>query len=163
LPREKKGSAVGETKRGKGMKWMVVDGQGLPLGTHLRSASPSEVKVVEAPLARIRAGRRHGAGRPQQKPLRLIADHGYDNDLLRQQLAAQGIELIAPHRKNRRKLPTQDGSPLRRYKRRWAVERTFAWLGDFRRLIVRHDRSLKIYQAFFHIACFMIVLRRGLQ
>jgi transposase len=52
---------------------------------------------------------------------------------------------------------------LRRYKRRWIVGHTFAWLGNFRRLVVRHDRSLTIYQAFFHIACFMIVLRRVLK
>jgi transposase len=52
---------------------------------------------------------------------------------------------------------------LRRYKRRWIVERTIGWLGNFRRWVVRSDRSLTIYQAFFHIACFMIVLRRVLQ
>jgi transposase len=142
---------------------VVVDGAGLPLGSHLHSASPSEVKLVEATLATIRIGRTHCAGRPRQKPLRLVADRGYDSDPLRQQLAARGIELIAPHRKNRRKPPTQDGRALRRYKRRWTVERTFAWLGNFRRLVVRHDRSLTIYQAFFHIACFMIVLRRVLK
>ena len=161
---EKGGWGVGKTKRGKGTKWMVVvDGQGLPLGNHLRSASPSEVKLVEATLATIRVGRRHQAGRPRQKPLRLIGDRGYDSDPLRQQLAQRDIELIAPHRKNRRKPPTQDGRALRRYKRRWTVERTFAWLGNFRRLVVRYDRSLTIYQAFFHIACFMIVLRRVLK
>ena len=43
------------------------------------------------------------------------------------------------------------------------VERTNAWLGNFRRLVVRYDRSLTIYGAFFHIACFMIVLRRVVQ
>jgi transposase len=142
---------------------VVVDGAGLPLGNHLHSASPAEVKLVEATLATVRVGRRHGGGRPRQKPVRLIADRAYDSDPLRKQLAARGIELIAPHRKNRRKPPTQDGRALRRYKRRWTVERTFAWLGNFRRLIVRHDRSLNIYQAFFHIACFMIVLRRVLK
>ncbi|HXW13936.1 MAG TPA: IS5 family transposase [Terriglobia bacterium] len=142
---------------------VVVDGEGLPLGNHLHSASPSEVKLVEATLATIRVGRRHRAGRPRQKPLRLIADRGYDSDPLRKQLAARGIQLIAPHRKNRSKPPTQDGRGLRRYRRRWTVERTFAWLGNFRRLVVRYDRSLTIYQAFFHIACFMIVLRRVLK
>jgi len=71
--------------------------------------------------------------------------------------------LIVPHRKNRPKPPRQDGRALRRYKRRWIVERTFAWLGNFRRLVVRYDRSLTIYRAFFHIACFMIVLRRVLK
>lgn len=95
--------------------------------------------------------------------MRLIADRGYDSDPLRKELARSGIELIAPHRKNRRKPPTQDGRALRRYKRRWTIERTFAWLGNFRRLVVRYDRSLRIYQAFFHIACFMIVLRRVLK
>jgi len=78
-------------------------------------------------------------------------------------LAKRGIELIAPHRANRSKPPTQDGRSLRRYKRRWTIERTFAWLGNFRRLVVRWDRSLTIYGAFFHIGCFMIVLRRVLQ
>ena len=58
---------------------------------------------------------------------------------------------------------TQDGRALRRYRRRWIVERTIAWLGNYRRLVVRYDRSLTIYQAFFHIACFMIVLRRVLK
>jgi transposase len=148
---------VGKTKRGKGTKWMVVvDGAGVPLGNHLHSASPSEVKLVEATLKAIRVGRR-------QKPCRLIADRGYDSDPLRKQLAARGIELIAPHRKNRRKPATQDGRALRRYKRRWIIERTFAWLGNYRRLVVRYDHSLTIYQGFFHIACFMIVLRRVLK
>ena len=59
--------------------------------------------------------------------------------------------------------PTQDGRTLRRYKRRWIVERTFPWLGNFRRLAVRYDRSLTVYRGFFHIACFMIVLRRVLK
>jgi transposase len=163
-PGEKRGCGVGKTKRGKGTKGrVVVDGQGLPLGNHLHAASPSEVKLVEATLQAIRVGRRQRGGRPRQKPFRLIADRGYDSDPLREQLAARGIKLIAPHRKNRRKPPTQDGRALRRYKRRWIVERTFAWLGNYRRLVVRYDRSLTVYQGFFHIACFIIVLRRVLK
>jgi transposase len=71
--------------------------------------------------------------------------------------------LICPHTKNRVRPPTQDGRKLRRYKRRWIIERTIAWLGNFRRLAVRYDRSLQIYRAFFPIACFMIVLRRVVQ
>jgi transposase len=161
---EKRGSVVGKTKRGKGTKWMVVvDGAGVPLGDHLHSASPSEVRLAETTLASIRVARRHHAGRPRQKPQRVIADRGYDSDPLRERLAARGIELIVPHRSNRRKPPTQDGRSLRRYRRRWIVERTFAWLGNYRRLAVRYDRSLTIYRAFFHIACFMIVLRRVVQ
>jgi len=162
--REKRGCGVGKTKRGKGTKWMVVvDGRGLPLGEYLHSASPAEVRLAETALATIRVGRRHRAGRPRQKPVRVIADKAYDSDALRERLARRGIELIAPHRSNRKKPATQDGRALRRYQRRWIVERTNAWLGNFRRLVVRYDRSLTIYRAFFHIACFMIVLRRVVQ
>ena len=162
--REKRGCGVGKTKRGKGTKWMVVvDGRGLPLGNYLHSASPAEVKLAETTLAAIRVGRRHHAGRPRQKPVRVIADKAYDSDPLRKRLQQRGIELICPHKKNRVRPATQDGRALRRYRRRWIVERTNAWLGNFRRLVVRYDRSLTIYGAFFHIACFMIVLRRVVQ
>src|SRR6266567_4954454 len=101
-PRQKRGAGVGKTKRGKGTKWMVVvDGQGLPLGKHLCSASPHEARLAETTLATIRVGRRHRAGRPRQKPLRVIADKGYDSDALRRRLRRRGILLIAPHRSNR--------------------------------------------------------------
>jgi transposase len=161
---EKRGAGVGKTKRGKGTKWMVVvDGQGVPLGDQLHSASPAEVRLAETTLAAIRVGRRHRAGRPRQKPVRVITDKAYDSDPLRDRLRGRGIELIRPHKSNRVRPATQDGRALRRYRKRWIVERTIGWLGNFRRLVVRYDRSLKIYGAFFHIACFMIVLRRVVQ
>src|SRR5437879_3135377 len=78
--RQKRGCGVGKTKRGKGTKWMVVvDGAGVPLGDHLHSASPAEVRLAETTLAAIRVGRRHRAGRPRQKPVRVIADKAYDS------------------------------------------------------------------------------------
>ena len=161
---EKGGPEVGKTKRGKGTKWMVVvDGEGVPLGKQLYSASPNEVRLAEETLASVRVTRRHRGGRPRQKPRRVIADRAYASDSLRQRLAARGIELVAPHRGNRSKPRTQDGRALRRYKRRWKVERTIAWLGNFRRLVVRYERSDSIYEAFFNIACFMIFLRRVLK
>ena len=137
---------------------VVVDGQGVPLGNHLDSASPAEVKLVERTLAQVRVPRA-GRGRPKSKPDRLIADRAYDSDPLRHRLQSRGIRLICPHRKNRRKPPTQDGRALRRYRRRWKVERTFAWLGNFRRLVVRYERSLTMYNACFHVACLIITLR----
>ena len=64
-PGEKGGSAVGKTKRGKGTKWMVLgDGQGIPLGVRLESASPGEVTLADATLAEVRVPRpRAGRGR----------------------------------------------------------------------------------------------------
>jgi transposase len=148
-------------KRGKGTKWMVlVDGEGLPLGVRLESASPSEVKLAEATLAEVRVPQ--AKGRPRQKPERVIADRGYDSDPLRQRLRRRGIELIVPYRDNNHHRRYEDGRKLRRYKRRWIVERTNAWLGQFRRLLVRHEHLLCTYRAFFYLACFWITLRRYL-
>jgi len=158
-PGEKRGAAVGKTKRGKGTKWMVlVDGEGLPLGVRLESASPSEVKLAEATLAEVRVPREKG--RPRQKPERGIADAGYDSDPLRRRLRKRGIELLAPYRRNNQHRRYEDGRKMRRYKHRWIVERTISWLGQFRRLLVRHEHLLCTYRAFFYLACFWITLRR---
>jgi len=138
---------------------VVVDGQGVPMGSTLASASPAEVTLAEETLETIKVPR-NGRGRPKKRPLRLIADKGYDSDPLRNRLKAVKIDLIVPHRKNRTKPKKQDGRKLRRYRKRWKVERTFAWLGNFRRLLVRHERLIVMYEAFFHLACIMIVLRQ---
>lgn len=130
---------------------VVVDGQGVPLGSQLLEASPAEVTLVEHTLHGI--ARRH-----RRKITRLIADRAYDSDGLRRWLGARRIQLISPHRAGRTR-PAQDGRPLRRYRHRWKIERTFAWLGNYRRLVVRYDRQPEIYEAFFHIACALITLR----
>jgi len=158
---EKRGFAVGKTKRGKGTKWMVlVDGRGLPLGALLESASPAEVTLAEATLAEVKVPRPRG--RPRQKPERVVADRAYDSDPLRERLKKRGIDLIVPYRENNKRRKHEDGRKLRRYKRRWIVERTNAWLGQFRRLLVRHEHLLLTYRAFFYLACLWITLRRCL-
>lgn len=163
-PGQKRGLAVGKTKRGKGTKWLVlVDGQGTPLGAYLDSASPSEVKLLEKALATVAVGHAHRPGRPRQRPDRLVLDRGYDSNDLRRRLAKRGIEPIIPARANNRRATHQDGRKLRRYKHRWIVERTFAWLGNFRRLVVRYDHSIVIYAGFFHLACAMLTLRTVLK
>ena len=138
---------------------VVVDGQGIPIGNYLDSASPAEVTLLEKTIDQIAVPRK-GRGRPRKNPKRIIADKAYDSDPLRRRLKRRGIELICPYRKNRGKRRYHDGRKLRRYRRRWKVERTFAWLGNYRRLVVRWDRSLTIYSGFFHVACLMITLRQ---
>jgi transposase len=142
---------VGKTKRGKGTKLMAVaDGAGFPLAISVGSASPHEVKLVEDTLNRRFT---------EEMPERLIGDRAYDSDPLDERLQQQGIEMIAPHKSNRKKPATQDGRVLRRYKRRWKIERLFAWLQNFRRIQVRHDRSLNNYLAFVLLGCMIIFLR----
>ena len=70
------------------------------------------------------------------------------------------MELIAPHRSNRSRPRTQDGRPLRRYKRRWKIERLFAWLQNFRRLVVRYEYHAENFLAMVHLGCIVILLRQ---
>jgi transposase len=128
----------------------VADGAGFPVAISVGSASPHEVKLVEDTLDKRFT---------EEKPERLIGDRAYDSDPLDERLQEQGIEMIAPHKSNRKKPATQDGRPLRRYKKRWKVERLFAWLQNFRRIRVRHDRSLENYLAFVLLGCLIIFLR----
>jgi len=137
---------------------VVVDGQGLPLGSQMVSASPGEVTLAESTLNRISVPR-GGRGRPPKRPLRVIADRAYDSDPLRRRLLDKGILLMSPHRRGRRKPSLNDGRSLRRYRHRWKIERTFAWLGNFRRLLVRYDHQITLYRAFFHVAGLVITLR----
>src|SRR5919202_228679 len=105
----------------------VADGSSLPIAVSLASASPHEITLVELTLE-VRF--------VEEKPKRLICDRAYDSDPLDAELGLQSTEMIAPHRRRRQKPKTQDGRKLRRYKRRWKVERLFSWLGNFRRLVV---------------------------
>jgi transposase len=159
-PGENGGACVGQTTRGKGTKWrVVVDGHGVPWGNLLDSASPAEVPLLEPTLETI-AVPRNGPGRPRQKPERVIYDKACDADPRRQRLAKRGIELMCPHRRHRVNPPVQDGRKRRRYRRRWTVERTFAWLGNCRRLLVRWEVYITMDQAFFHVACLLMTLRQ---
>jgi transposase len=150
--RQKGGQKVGKTKRGKGTKWLLLtDKSGIPLGALLDSASPAEVRLAEKLSPVVRG-----------TPLRVVADRGYDSNRFRLFLSAHGSEPIIPARENNRNATHQDGRKLRRYRHRWIVERTFAWLGWFRCLVVRWVRKFENYLALFHLACAMISLKRVL-
>jgi transposase len=144
---------VGKTKRGKGTKIMAIaERHGLPVAVGTESASPAEVKLVTRTLEQRFVG---------DVPERLIGDKAYDSDALDHEVLQQfGTEMIAPHRQSRRwDRITQDGRPLRRFRRRWKVERLFAWLYNFRRLVVRYEHHAENYFGFIQLACVMILLR----
>lgn len=149
---KKGGAEVGKTKKGKGTKIMLmVEGEGLPLGVDIASASEAEVNLIEE-LIDKRTSRR--------RPKRLIYDKAADSDPLRSRLAQRQIELICPHRKNRQRNKTQDGRKLRRYKRRYKVERSISWLQNFRRLVVRYERYDHLFLGFVQLACMFTTLQR---
>lgn len=98
----------------------------------------------------------------QHLPERMIGDKAYDSDPLDATLKKRGIEMISPHKENRIRPRTQDGRSLRRYRRRWKVERLFAWLFAFRRLVTRWEFHPENFLGFLQLACIRMLLRRGL-
>jgi transposase len=127
----------------------ISDGHGLPLAIHVASASPHETRLIDATLA---------ARFLREFPTRLIGDRAYDSDRLDARLARRGIELIAPHNPTRHS-HTQDGRPLRRRRRRWKIERLFAWFHNYRRIVTRWERYADNFLGMVHLASAVILLR----
>ena len=146
------GEGIGLTRHGKGCKTqLIVDKQGIPMGVSQAEASHGETGMVQQTL---------GFMEGDLQPQRLIGDKAYDSDPLDEVLAELGIEMISPHRKNRRpENRTQDGRALRRYKRRWHVERTIAWLGNHRRLLIRWEKDPALFMALTVLGCCLIAAR----
>jgi transposase len=137
---------VGKTKRGKRTKIMAIAaGNSLPLAVTIDSASAHESKLVDETLA---------GSFLDELPEKLIGDKAYDSDPLDRHLDEEyGIEMIAPNRENRSR--TQDGRALRR----WVVERLFAWLHWFHRLVVRYEFHAENFLAMVRLGGMKIVLR----
>ena len=129
----------------------IADASGLTVAIDIQSASPHEIRLVEAAIK---------SRFIKTAPKRLIGDKAYDSDPVDQHLLKEhDMELIAPHKANRKRPKTQDGRVLRRYKRRWKVERFFAWLHNFRRLVVRYEYYAENFLGMLQLACAIILLR----
>ena len=144
------GDGIGVTRIGKGVKIMLlVDAKGRPLAAYSTEAGPHESRLVQG-LFDFMVTR--------DVPSRIVGDKAYDSDALDASLAARDIEMIAPNRSNRHE-PTQDGRPLRRYQRRWTVERSISWLQNFRRLCIQWEKSACLFQGFLHLSCSLLLLK----
>jgi len=129
----------------------ISDGHGLPVAVHVASASPHETKLVEATVARCFL---------REIPERLIGDRAYDSDRLDARMLERfGVELVAPHTSRRSRKASQDGRVLRRYRRRWKIERLFAWLHNFRRVVTRWEYYPENFLGMVQLACALILLR----
>lgn len=129
----------------------ICDQGSLPVAVGVASASKHEVTLVEATLAQRLT---------KAAPRLLVADKAYDSDPHDQRLKARfDTELIAPHKRNWVKAKTQDGRKLRRYIRRWKIERFNAWLQNYKRIVIRYERHLQNYLGMVQFACILILLR----
>ncbi len=142
---------MGVTKIGKGTKvQLVCDGGGLPVGVVIAAANVAETQLIEPSLDAIVV--------ECAEPEHLLYDKAADSDPLRDRLDDRGVELVTPHRRNRRRPPRQDGRALRRYKRRFKIEHLIQRLKVFRRVRVRYDYRSAMYGGFVHLACLLILL-----
>jgi transposase len=149
---KKGGDDVGRIPKGNGTRiLLMVDAKGIPLSSYITAANHNEVNTVETLVDECRLRRR---------PRRLLYDKAADADWLRDRLKVRNIELICAHRSNRKKPSRQDGRSLRRYARRYRVERTISWLHNYRRIITRWEYYPELFEGFVHLACLYTILKR---
>jgi transposase len=130
---------------------LLTDGNGLPLGVTIAAANHAEVKLIES-LVENRID--------PAVPKRLIYDKAADSDPLRKSLHFRGTRLICPHRRGRKHSPPQDQRVLKRYRHRWKVERSIAWLHNYRRIVTRYEHYAFLYHGFVQMACMMVILKQ---
>jgi transposase len=124
---------------------VVVEGSGLPIGLHVDSAQPHELRLAEATLRTIAVPCRRG--RPKTRPKELVADKAYDSGDFRRKLRRHGIKPTIPTFERRQRQKPKRCRPLRTdatYRQHWKVERCFGWMDNCRRLVVRYERHLHI-------------------
>ncbi len=131
---------------------IVIDASGLPLGAMAAGANLSEQDLLLPALNDVPL--ELPAGTP------IIADKGHDSDRLRDELEQAGLQPVIPHRRGRVRPVRTDGRRLRRYRRRWLVERTNAWLHCYRGVAVRWARQTFMYLGLVYLSFIHLALQR---
>jgi len=131
---------------------VVTDKSGLPLGMAADAADVPETDLLKPALDEV------PVAVPPGTPV--IADKGHDSDPLRDEVEADGYRTIIPHRKNRVKPSRNDGRRLRRFRHRWRIERTNAWLHCYRGLAVRWSYYSFIYVGIVYVSFIHMALQR---
>lgn len=126
---------------------LITDARGIPLAAILTSANAHDVTQL-LPLVSAIPALRGRCGRPRRRPNCVQGDRAYDSAAHRRALRAKGICPVLARRR------TAHGSGLG--KTRWVVERSIAWLHQFRRLKLRYERLHFVHEALLSIACAMI-------
>jgi len=133
-------------KRGS-KRHLICDGRGIPLAIELTGAnypdSTQALPLLDAipPLQGLR-------GRPRSRPDCILGDRAYDAEKIRRALRVRHISPLLAMRN------TENGSGLGRW--RGVIERTFAWLNQFRRLRLRYEKRADMHKALLSLACALI-------
>ena len=131
---------------------VVTEKTGLPLSAGIAAANVGEPELLLPALDDV------PVEIPEGTPV--VADRGYDSDPLRDEMEADGFTPVIPHRKSRKRPSRNDGRRLRRYRRRWRIERTNAWLHCYRGLAVRWSYYSFMYMGLVHLALIHMALQR---
>lgn len=91
------------------------------------------------------------SGQRRKRPDKLHADKAYDIPRCRRFLRRRGIRVRIARK------GIESSQRLGRH--RWVVERTLAWLNQFRRLTIRYERHQEIHAAFLSLGCALICLK----
>jgi transposase len=94
---------------------------------------------------------RRPTGQRRMRPVKLHADKAYDIPRCRRFLRRRGIRVRIARK------GTDTSERLGRH--RWVVERTLAWLNQFRRLTIRYERRADIHAAFLSLGCALVCLK----
>ena len=130
---------------------LLVDASGIPLAWSLTGGNRNDVTQL-IPLIEAVPAVAGLPGRPRRRPASVVGDRGYDHDKYRRLLRERGIKPLIARRQ------TEHGSGLGRV--RWVVERTFAWLHNLKRLLVRYERRADMHQALLALGCCLVCFRR---
>jgi transposase len=130
---------------------LLVDAGGIPLAYTLTGGNRNDVTQLIPLLERVPpvAGL---VGRPRRRPDEVVGDRGYDHDTYRRLARALGVRPVIARRMS------EHGSGLGRI--RWVVERTFAHLHHFKRLLVRYERRAEMHEAMLALGCCLVCFRR---
>ena len=118
----------------------------------LSGANRHDSMMLALTLDAVPGVRTRYQGRPRRRPAKLHADKGYDHRRCRQECRARGIRPRIARR------GMDSSAHLGRH--RWVVERSFAWLAQFRRLGMRYERRVDLHLALTTLACAVICLRQ---
>lgn len=128
----------------------MAEANGLPIALPTEAASPAKGTLVGARFESVHV---------EEKPFHVVADEAYNSDSFRKSMAEEDMILLASHRCGRARSASHDGRSMRRYKKRWRIERMFAWLQNFRRFVVRFEYHAENFHAIVQLGAAIVLLR----
>lgn len=134
---------------------MITDAHGVPLLIECTPANVRDDVPFVGMLDAMPPVKMPGPGPARYKPNAALGDAGYGFLHIIPQVIERGIAaMLAPRKQPGRVEPVVHGSGLGKV--RYVVERTVAWLANFRRIVQCYERTGAAWQAFNELACCVI-------